>query len=91
MSSFVKKGYFTEAWAVVAEMGEKFYHTDIATYNMILQGLGKMGRSDLVFFLILLEILAVYEIGICNLVFALSELCCDHSWCTSRSILLYCL
>ncbi|KOM24657.1 hypothetical protein LR48_Vigan2399s000100 [Vigna angularis] len=47
MSSFVKKGYFIEAWAVVAEMGEIFYHTDIATYNMILQGLGKMGRVDL--------------------------------------------
>ncbi|XP_027911303.1 pentatricopeptide repeat-containing protein At4g01570 [Vigna unguiculata] len=47
MSSFVKKGYFNEAWAVLAEMGENFCPTDIATYNMILQGLGKMGRADL--------------------------------------------
>ncbi|WVY95888.1 hypothetical protein V8G54_028039 [Vigna mungo] len=35
------------AWAVVAEMGEKFCPIDIGTYNMILQGLGKMGRADL--------------------------------------------
>ncbi|RDX76187.1 Pentatricopeptide repeat-containing protein, partial [Mucuna pruriens] len=47
MSSFVKKGYFTEAWAIVTEMGEKFCPADIATYNMIIQGLGKMGRADL--------------------------------------------
>ncbi|CAL5191066.1 unnamed protein product [Lathyrus oleraceus] len=47
MSSFVKKGYFNEAWAVLSEMGEKLCPTDIATYNMIIQGLGKMGRADL--------------------------------------------
>lgn len=47
MSSFVKKGYFNEAWAILTEMGEKFCPTDIATYNMIIQGLGKMGRADL--------------------------------------------
>lgn len=47
MSSFVKKGYFNEAWAIVSEMGEKLCPTDIATYNMIIQGLGKMGRADL--------------------------------------------
>ncbi|WVZ21317.1 hypothetical protein V8G54_008639 [Vigna mungo] len=32
----VSPGYFIEASAVVAEMGEKFCSTDIATYNMIL-------------------------------------------------------
>ncbi|XP_021618968.2 pentatricopeptide repeat-containing protein At4g01570 [Manihot esculenta] len=47
MSSFVKKGYFNEAWDVLNEMGEKFCPADIATYNMIIQGLGKMGRADL--------------------------------------------
>ncbi|ESW04026.1 hypothetical protein PHAVU_011G061000 [Phaseolus vulgaris] len=47
MSSFVKKGYFTEAWAVLTEMGEQICPADIATYNMIIQGLGKMGRADL--------------------------------------------
>ncbi|KAE9598068.1 hypothetical protein Lal_00003904 [Lupinus albus] len=47
MSSFVKKGYYTEAWAILTEMGEKLCPTDIATYNMIIQGLGKMGRADL--------------------------------------------
>lgn len=47
MSSFVKKGYFTEAWAVLNEMGEKVCPADIATYNVIIQGLGKMGRADL--------------------------------------------
>ncbi|KAK7258402.1 hypothetical protein RIF29_23977 [Crotalaria pallida] len=47
MSSFVKKGYYTEAWAIVTEMGEKLCPADIATYNMIIQGLGKMGRADL--------------------------------------------
>lgn len=47
MSSFVKKGYFTEAWGVLQEMGEKLCPADIATYNVIIQGLGKMGRADL--------------------------------------------
>ncbi|KAF7843717.1 pentatricopeptide repeat-containing protein [Senna tora] len=47
MSSFVKKGYFTEAWAILNEMGEKVCPADIATYNVIIQGLGKMGRADL--------------------------------------------
>lgn len=47
MSSFVKKGYHTEAWAILTEMGEKLCPADIATYNMIIQGLGKMGRADL--------------------------------------------
>ncbi|PQQ06685.1 pentatricopeptide repeat-containing protein [Prunus yedoensis var. nudiflora] len=47
MSSFVKKGYFNEAWGVLNEMGEKVCPTDIATYNVIIQGLGKMGRADL--------------------------------------------
>ncbi|MCI09897.1 pentatricopeptide repeat-containing protein, partial [Trifolium medium] len=37
MSSFVKKGYFNEAWAILSEMGEKLCPTDIATYNMIIQ------------------------------------------------------
>ena len=47
MSSFVKKGYFTEAWAILNEMGEKVSPSDIATYNVVIQGLGKMGRADL--------------------------------------------
>ncbi|KAM1594642.1 hypothetical protein ACFX15_000953 [Malus domestica] len=47
MSSFVKKHYFNEAWGVLNEMGEKVCPTDIATYNVIIQGLGKMGRADL--------------------------------------------
>lgn len=47
MSSFVKKGYFNEAWDVLNEMGEKICPADIATYNVIIQGLGKMGRADL--------------------------------------------
>lgn len=47
MSSFVKKGYFNQAWGVLNEMGEKFCPTDIATYNVVIQGLGKMGRADL--------------------------------------------
>ncbi|XP_028752236.1 pentatricopeptide repeat-containing protein At4g01570-like [Neltuma alba] len=47
MSSFVKKGYFTEVWAVLSEMGEKVCPADIATYNVIIQALGKMGRADL--------------------------------------------
>ncbi|KAH7519377.1 hypothetical protein FEM48_Zijuj08G0029600 [Ziziphus jujuba var. spinosa] len=47
MSSFVKKGYFNEAWGVLNEMGENVCPADIATYNVIIQGLGKMGRADL--------------------------------------------
>ncbi|XP_075668311.1 pentatricopeptide repeat-containing protein At4g01570 [Castanea sativa] len=47
MSSFVKKGYFNEAWGVLNEMGEKVCPADIATYNVIIQGLGKMRRADL--------------------------------------------
>ncbi|KAK2978579.1 hypothetical protein RJ640_006698 [Escallonia rubra] len=47
MSSFVKKGYFNEAWGVLNEMGDNTCPTDIATYNVIIQGLGKMGRADL--------------------------------------------
>ncbi|KAG8390702.1 hypothetical protein BUALT_Bualt01G0111000 [Buddleja alternifolia] len=47
MSSFVKKGYFKEAWGVLHTMGETFNPADVATYNVIIQGLGKMGRADL--------------------------------------------
>ncbi|KDP28385.1 hypothetical protein JCGZ_14156 [Jatropha curcas] len=47
MSSFVKKGYFNEAWNVLNEMGEGVCPADVATYNLIIQGLGKMGRADL--------------------------------------------
>ncbi|GER45690.1 pentatricopeptide repeat, partial [Striga asiatica] len=47
MSSFVKKGYFREAWAVLDAMGEKLNLADIATYNIIIQGLWKMCRADL--------------------------------------------
>lgn len=47
MSSLVKKGYLNEAYGVVSEMVEKVSATDVATYNMIFQALGKMGRADL--------------------------------------------
>ncbi|EXC13626.1 hypothetical protein L484_019583 [Morus notabilis] len=47
MTSFVKKGYFDEAWNILGEMGEKVCPADIATYNVIIQSLGKMGRADL--------------------------------------------
>lgn len=47
MSSFVKKGYFNEAWGILQEMGKKVCPSDVATYNVIIQGLGKMGRADL--------------------------------------------
>lgn len=47
MSSFVKMGYFNEAWGVLHEMGENVCPADIATYNVIIQGLGKMGKADL--------------------------------------------
>ncbi|PON97161.1 Tetratricopeptide-like helical domain containing protein [Trema orientale] len=47
MTSFVKKGYFDEAWDILNEMGEKVCPADIATYNVVIQGLGKMGRADL--------------------------------------------
>ncbi|KAL6961985.1 hypothetical protein U1Q18_036942 [Sarracenia purpurea var. burkii] len=47
MSSFVKKGYFDEAWGVLHEMGENVCPADIATYNLIIQGLGKLGKADL--------------------------------------------
>lgn len=47
MSSFVKRGYFNEAWGVLHEMGENVCPADIATYNVIIQGLGKMGKADL--------------------------------------------
>jgi pentatricopeptide repeat protein len=46
MSSFVKKGYLREAWAVLHEMGDKLCPRDIATYNVIIQGLGKLGRAE---------------------------------------------
>ncbi|XP_057962992.1 pentatricopeptide repeat-containing protein At4g01570 [Malania oleifera] len=47
ISSFVKKGYFNEAWGVLNEMGENLCPADVATYNLIFQSLGKMGRADL--------------------------------------------
>lgn len=47
MSSFIKKGYFKEAWGVLHAMGEAVSPSDIATYNVVIQGLGKMGRADL--------------------------------------------
>ncbi|KAL4196368.1 hypothetical protein AMTRI_Chr04g182880 [Amborella trichopoda] len=47
VSSFVKRGYFNEAWGVLCEMRENC-PADIATYNAVIQGLGKMGRVDLV-------------------------------------------
>ncbi|KAK9066559.1 hypothetical protein SSX86_013882 [Deinandra increscens subsp. villosa] len=47
MSSLVKKGYLNEAYGVLSEMGEKVSSADVATYNVIFQALGKMGRADL--------------------------------------------
>ncbi|XP_024975373.1 pentatricopeptide repeat-containing protein At4g01570 [Cynara cardunculus var. scolymus] len=47
MSSLVKKGYLNEAYGVLSEMVEKVSAADVATYNMIIQALGKMGRADL--------------------------------------------
>ncbi|KAJ0536363.1 putative tetratricopeptide-like helical domain superfamily [Helianthus annuus] len=47
MSSLVKKGYLNEAYGVLSEMGEKVRSADVATYNVIFQALGKMGRADL--------------------------------------------
>ncbi|KAK1433717.1 hypothetical protein QVD17_10632 [Tagetes erecta] len=47
MSSLVKKGYLNEASGVLSEMGEKVSSADVATYNVIFQALGKMGRADL--------------------------------------------
>ncbi|KAK6944305.1 Pentatricopeptide repeat [Dillenia turbinata] len=41
------KGYFNEMWDALHEMGEKLCPADIATYNLIIQGLRKMGRADL--------------------------------------------
>ncbi|KAJ1697350.1 hypothetical protein LUZ63_005862 [Rhynchospora breviuscula] len=46
MSSFVKKGYLRETWAVLHEMGEKLCSRDIATYSIIIQGLGKLGEAE---------------------------------------------
>ncbi|KAI3888551.1 hypothetical protein MKX03_001314 [Papaver bracteatum] len=47
MTSFIKKGYFNEAGGILHEMGEKLCPADIGTYNILIQGLGKMGRADL--------------------------------------------
>ncbi|KAL4584061.1 hypothetical protein LXL04_008651 [Taraxacum kok-saghyz] len=48
MSSLVKKGYLSEAYGVLSEMGnKKVSGADVATYNVIFQALGKMGRADL--------------------------------------------
>ncbi|KAI3766858.1 hypothetical protein L2E82_16933 [Cichorium intybus] len=48
MSSLVKKGYLNEAYGVLSEMGnKKISAADVATYNVIFQGLGKLGRADL--------------------------------------------
>ncbi|XP_071731573.1 pentatricopeptide repeat-containing protein At4g01570 [Rutidosis leptorrhynchoides] len=47
MSSLVKKGYLNEAYGVLSEMGDKVSTADVATFNVIIQALGKMGRADL--------------------------------------------
>ncbi|XWS46333.1 hypothetical protein CRYUN_Cryun14cG0056400 [Craigia yunnanensis] len=47
MSSFVKKGYINEAWGILNEMDAKICPANIANYNLIIQGLGKMGRADI--------------------------------------------
>lgn len=47
MTSFIKKGYVTEAWGILQEMGDNLCPADIATYNAIIQGLGKMRKADM--------------------------------------------
>ncbi|KAF5954798.1 hypothetical protein HYC85_007654 [Camellia sinensis] len=46
MSSFVKRGYFNEAWGVLHEMGENGGYLDIVMYNTLINALGKAGRID---------------------------------------------
>ncbi|KAK8940753.1 Pentatricopeptide repeat-containing protein [Platanthera zijinensis] len=47
LSSFVKKGYLKDAWGIIQDMMEKKCPADIATFNLIIQGLSKMGKGDL--------------------------------------------
>ncbi|KAK1307699.1 Pentatricopeptide repeat-containing protein [Acorus calamus] len=47
MSSFVKQGSFAEAWGVLKHMGERLCPADIATYSVVVHGLGKLGEVDL--------------------------------------------
>jgi pentatricopeptide repeat protein len=46
MTSFVKKGYLKQVWAVLHERGGQLCPNDVATYNLIIQGLGLMGKAD---------------------------------------------
>jgi pentatricopeptide repeat protein len=46
MTSFVKKGYVKQVWAVLHERGGQLCPNDIATYNLIIQGLGQMGKPE---------------------------------------------
>ncbi|VAI01660.1 unnamed protein product [Triticum turgidum subsp. durum] len=46
MTSFVKKGYLKQVWAVLHERGGQLCPNDIATYNLIIQGLGQMGKTE---------------------------------------------
>ncbi|KAL5217011.1 hypothetical protein ABZP36_017695 [Zizania latifolia] len=46
MTSFVKKGYLKQVWAILHERGGQLCPNDIATYNLIIQGLGQMGKAE---------------------------------------------
>ncbi|EPS65453.1 hypothetical protein M569_09325, partial [Genlisea aurea] len=45
-SSFIKKGYVKEAWGILLRHFDAG-PADVATYSLIVRGLGKMGRADL--------------------------------------------
>ncbi|CAD6214243.1 unnamed protein product [Miscanthus lutarioriparius] len=46
MTSFVKKGYLKQVWAILHEKGGQLCPNDVATYNLIIQGLGQMGKAE---------------------------------------------
>lgn len=46
MTSFVKKGYLKQVWAILHERGGQLCPNDVATYNLIIQGLGQMGKAE---------------------------------------------
>lgn len=46
MTSFVKKGYLKQVWAILHERGGQLCPNDVATYNLIIQGLGQMGKTE---------------------------------------------
>ncbi|XP_066328999.1 pentatricopeptide repeat-containing protein At4g01570-like [Miscanthus floridulus] len=46
MTSFVKKGYLKQVWAILHERDGQLCPNDVATYNLIIQGLGQMGKAE---------------------------------------------